>query len=424
MADDRYDQTTEDERDRQRSLMIKILRVSFLLLLVVVVVVGILTDSTDKDGQALLRNWWAAVTLALFFFLSVVALDILTPRHKLATISSLFFGILAGVLATLLLSFVIDLFFETYVDQANRGRWAVPVLTLQIALGLGLCYLGVSTILQTQNDFRLVIPYVEFTKQYRGARPFLLDTSALIDGRVLDIAGVGILQAPIVIPRFVIAELQVLGDSSDRLKRARGRRGLEMVSALQRTPSLDVTIDESDVRGKDVDQKLVELARSMPATIVTLDLGLNRVASIHGVPVVNINDLANALKPNAIPGEAITVELIRAGEQEGQAVGYLDDGTMIVAENGAAAIGRRAVINVTSTMQTSAGRLIFGRLAEETLEMIAAEHPAPAAKPREPESTDEPEDESPPPSPPSPSDRDDPDRPERPRSSARNPRRR
>lgn len=371
MSEDSKDRRRDFDQDPQVSLIVNILRITFLVLLFVVVAVGILTDSGDKDGQQLFANWWAALTGALFFFLAIVALDLLTPKHKLSTISAIFFGLLAGILATLLFSFVINLFVETYIDQANRGKFAVVVLTFQIALGLGMCYLGISTVLQTRSDFRLIIPYVEFTKQYRGARPFLLDTSALIDGRILDVAEVGVLQCPIVIPRFVIAELQVLSDSSDRLKRARGRRGLEMVSTLQKTARLDVTIDESDVAGKDVDQRLVELAREMPASIVTLDMGLNRVAVIHGVNVVNINDLANAMKPNALPGESLEIELIRRGEQHGQAVGYLEDGTMVVAENGEPAIGTRTTLTVTSTMQTSAGRLIFGRLSDDAIASIA-----------------------------------------------------
>jgi uncharacterized protein YacL len=231
-------------------------------------------------------------------------------------------------------------------------------------IGMTFSYLGVVTILQTQDDFRLVIPYVEFSKQIRGPKPLLLDTSSLIDARIADVAATGIIQSPIVIPRFVIAELQLLADSSDRLRRARGRRGLEVTTRLQRS-AIDLTIDETPVPGKAVDQMLVELARQMPATIITADLGLARVAQIQGVSVLNLNDVANALKPSLLPGENLVIRIIKAGEQPNQGVGYLDDGTMVVAENAAQRIGEDASLLVTSTLQTSAGRLIFAKLADE-----------------------------------------------------------
>jgi uncharacterized protein YacL len=206
-----------------------------------------------------------------------------------------------------------------------------------------------------------VIPYVEFAKQIRGMRPLLLDTSSLIDARVVDLARTGLIQSPVVIPRFVVAELQTLSDSGDNLKRARGRRGLEMTRKLQRDAGLDVTIDESIVPGKNVDQMLVELGREMQGMVVTADVALARVAEIHGVPVLNLNDVANALKPSLVPGEQVRVQLVKPGEQDGQAVGYLADGTMIVAEHASELIGADADLVVTSSLQTSAGRMIFAK---------------------------------------------------------------
>jgi len=226
----------------------------------------------------------------------------------------------------------------------------------------------VSIVLQTQDQFRLVIPYVEFARQVRGPRPLILDTSAVIDGRILEISRTGLIQAPIVIPRFVIDELQRLADSGDGLKRSRGRRGLALVSRLQREPLLEVSVDESEVAGAGVDQMILDLATRTPGTIVSTDPGLTRVAGIKGVTSVNLNELASAMRPTVAPGDRIDVSLVRPGEQAGQGVGFLDDGTMVVAEDGGERVGQSVTLRVTSSLQTSAGRMIFARLAEDAVE--------------------------------------------------------
>ncbi len=351
-----------DDEELQRRRLVTLLRVIVAILLAVVLSLGIVTESTTSEtGIQMGKWWWVAVLGTLLFFGIVIAIDVLTPKRKLSTISAILFGTFAGLLATAVLWFVIDYFRETFRLMISNEQ----ITTAKVILGLGLCYLGASTVLQTQDDFRLVIPYVEFAKQLRGPKPLILDTSALIDGRILDVAEVGLLQSPLLVPRFVIGELQQLSDSSDKLKRARGRRGLDIVTKLQKSPRLDVTIDETPIPGMDVDAMLVELARLVPGVIVTTDSGLSRVAGIQGVTVLNMHDLANAMKPNVIPGEPLTVALLKKGEQVGQAVGYLEDGTMVVAENGERMIGREVTLTVTSTMQTSAGRLIFGRVAED-----------------------------------------------------------
>ena len=191
----------------------------------------------------------------------------------------------------------------------------------------------------------------------------LLDTRAIIDGRIADICDTKVFDTPIVIPRFILRELQAVADSSDKLKRARGRRGLDIVNRLQKSPSVEVIIEEGGVPGTDaVDAKLVRLAHSLGARIVTNDFNLNKVAQIQGIDVVNINDLANALRPSFIPGDEIRIQLVKEGAEPGQGVGYLDDGTMVVAENGRSAVGREVALEVTRTIQASAGKMIFGRL--------------------------------------------------------------
>jgi uncharacterized protein YacL len=353
-----------DEDQLQRVRLKALLASIVVVLMAVVVGLGIVSESPDTKSGVKLSDYWPLVVAGCaVFFGFIIGVDMLTPKRKLSTISAILFGGFAGLIVTLLLGMVIDYFVSTFGPKSD-AQIGQQVFMIKVILGLGMCYLGATTVLQTQDDFRLVIPYVEFAKQLRGAKPLILDTSALIDGRVQDIAEVGLLQTPLVIPGFVIAELQTLGDSSDKMKRARGRRGLEVVAKLQRSPRLDLTLDETTVSGKDVDAMIVELARLMPGTIVTTDMGLNRVASIQGVSVLNVNDLANALKPNVIPGEPLSVHLLKRGEQPGQGVGYLEDGTMVIAENGEAAIGADVTLIVKSTMQTSAGRLIFGRIDE------------------------------------------------------------
>jgi len=193
-----------------------------------------------------------------------------------------------------------------------------------------------------------------------GGEPKLLDTSVIIDGRVLDIVRSGFLEGPVLLPRFVLRELQLIADSSDPLKRSRGRRGLEVLTALQAaTPIEIVERDPDDV--VPVDAKLVRLAQERGAKLVTNDYNLNRVAHVEGVPVLNINELANAVKPVLLPGEELRVAVIREGRESHQGVGYLDDGTMIVIENGRRLIGETVEVAVTSALQTNAGRMIFAR---------------------------------------------------------------
>ncbi len=323
----------------------------------------------------------ASISVAAILIVVAIAVDFATPKKKISTITGVIFGILAGVLATAALGFIVDLLLESWVQNKDAIDVLRPVAnSLKVLIGITLSYIGVTTVLQTQDDFRLVIPYVEFAKQIRGVRPLITDTSALIDGRLPDVATTGFLQAPIVIPRFVIVELQTLADSDDSLKRAKGRRGLELAAKLQRIPRLDVTIDERPVSGIGVDQMIIELARLMPAFVVTTDVALAQVARLNGISVLNINDLANAIKTAAVPGQTISVQLMRAGEQPGQAVGFLPDGTMVVAEQAATLIGSSVDLVVSSSLQTSAGRLIFASLvsppsspAQHTSEVPAVE---------------------------------------------------
>jgi uncharacterized protein YacL len=349
---------------RQRDLLLRVVRGSFVVLIVTVTLLNVLQFGEGlKPGLTfdLAAQWWLPLTLSCAGAAVFLAVDVLTPNKKLQTFGGIIFGLVAGLIVTIAVGFVIDLIATSWDFAGN----APIVNTIKVLLGISLCYLGISTVLQTQDDFRLVIPYVEFAKQLRGQRPMLLDTSSVIDARIADVGETGILQAPVIIPFFVVDELQTLADSGDKLKRAKGRRGLDVVSRLQRSATMDVTIDETPVPGKAVDQMLVELAVQVQGMIVTGDVALARIAGFRNVPVLNVNELANALKPSLVPGETLTVHLIKAGEQPGQAVGYLEDGTMIVAEDGGDAIGTEATLEVRSSLQTAAGRMIFGRINDE-----------------------------------------------------------
>lgn len=195
----------------------------------------------------------------------------------------------------------------------------------------------------------------------------LLDTSVIIDGRIADICETGFLDGVFMIPQFILHELQHIADSSDPLKRARGRRGLDVLHRIQKMPTLDVRVVEEDFPNiREVDSKLVALAQAKNAKVITNDFNLNKVAELQGVSVLNINDLSNAVKPVVLPGEAMKVFVLKEGKEFGQGVGYLDDGTMIVVENGRKFIGKNVDVSVTSVLQTTAGRMIFTRLREET----------------------------------------------------------
>jgi len=195
----------------------------------------------------------------------------------------------------------------------------------------------------------------------------ILDTSVIIDGRIADICETGFLDGVFLLPQFILHELQHIADSSDPLKRARGRRGLDVLHRIQKIPNLDVRITEEDFpKIKEVDSKLVALARTRNAKVITNDFNLNKVAELQGVSVLNINDLSNAVKPVVLPGELMRVFVLKEGKEFGQGVGYLDDGTMIVVENGRKFIGRTVDVAVTSVLQTTAGRMIFTKLKEDS----------------------------------------------------------
>ena len=303
----------------------------------------------DSAGMA-----WMVFTGVVLISLAVIGGDIAIRRKQLDTISAVYFGLIVG----LLLAFVVRLALVP-VPMSDPVRDAV-----QLLLGVVFCYLCISLLMQTKHDFRFIIPYVEFSKKVKGRRPYILDTSVVIDGRIADVVETHLFDSQLIMPRFVIAELQAIADSADRLRRSRGRRGLDILNRLRNNPDVDLEIYDRDLpefAGQPVDLKLVVLAKHMEGKLVTNDYNLNKVARLHGVGVVNLNDLANALKPVFLPGEQVNVQVVKVGEEPGQGVGYLEDGTMVVIEGGRDHINEVVAISVTSVLQTSAGRMVFGR---------------------------------------------------------------
>lgn len=302
----------------------------------------------------------------------VMLIEWLTPRKSLRAMGGLFFGLIVGMVISYGLSLVVDLVAVTMTPQdwpPEPIREAF-ITSTKVLFGLIACYFCISFVLQTKDDFRFIIPYVEFSKQTKGTRPILLDTSTIIDGRIADVCNTGIFDAPLIVPRFVLQELQMVADSGDRLKRNRGRRGLDILNQLQRNEKVDVDIMEPRIHrkdsGEDVDQKLIAMALELEGRIITSDYNLAKVAQLRGIDVINLNEVSNALKPAVLPGEILTVKIVKPGNEPSQGVGYLEDGTMVVVEAARERIGQEVRIVVTSALQTPAGRMLFGRLDDPT----------------------------------------------------------
>ena len=242
-----------------------------------------------------------------------------------------------------------------------------PGLGLIVYLGLG--YAGVKIGYAFSKKPGLAIfgggggpirPFILGNEKPEEIRDKILDTSVVIDGRILDIADTHFIDGPLILPNFVLREIQLISDSSDPIKRARGRRGLDMLNKLQRKGTIEVKITYTDYTDtREVDAKLINLARDTGAKLVTNDFNLNKVAELQGVKVLNLNNLANALKPVVLPGEEIAIQVIKEGKDENQGIGYLEDGTMVVIENGGHLVGKDVRVNVTSIIQTAAGKMIF-----------------------------------------------------------------
>lgn len=269
----------------------------------------------------------------------------------------------AGLLVGLLIAFLI-----TFLFLSGYSTWVATLIGIAIYVLFG--YLGTTIGVKRWRElnFSWVRKLHQQTEranaipEARGASVKLLDTSVIIDGRIFDICKTGILEGKIVIPEFVLSELRHVADSADALRRSKGRRGLDILGKMQRELEIPVEISQADYEElAEADAKLLRLARELGGKIVTNDFNLNKVAAVQGIPVLNINELAGAIRPVLLPGEVITVRVIKEGKDAAQGVAYLDDGTMVVVENGGGRIGEEFAVTVTSALQTAAGRMIFAR---------------------------------------------------------------
>jgi uncharacterized protein YacL len=285
----------------------------------------------------------------------VILLDLYFKKATVRNVLAILAGMLLGLILSRLLVSVLG--FSGLPEAVLRkiGLFSTLVLT----------YLGAVTIYRGQEEFLVMIPFVQLDTKSPGEQNIVLDTSVIIDGRIADICETAFLSGKIIVPRFVLKELQLIADSADDLKRNRGRRGLDVLNRIKNNPNIEVKIHEMDFpEHSTVDAKLVKLGQVIGGRIFTNDYNLNKIAELQGVPVLNINELANALKPVVMPGELLEVKILKEGKEAEQGVAYLDDGTMVVVDSGRRKIGQTIAVTITSVLQTSAGRMIFAKVSD------------------------------------------------------------
>jgi uncharacterized protein YacL len=327
--------------------------------LFVMVSVGIAVLMFNSAPMRQAGAWlpWAVLTGMTALPLVVIGVDGLLRRKDLSVITSIYFGMLIGVFLTYVALLALTPLLAALPANPLLG-WVPSIL------GMILCYVCTSLLLQTRNDFRFLIPYVEFARDVKGLRPNVLDSSSIIDGRVADLAESGLFQSRFVVPSFVVDELQEAAESADKFRRIRGRRGLDVLARLRSGKAIELEVaapqgeDDADAT---TESRVVGMAADLGGRVLTADANLMKIAGVRSVQAINVHDLALALKPVFVPGDALDVRLVKPGEEPGQAVGYLEDGTMVVVESARDQIGRTVHASVTSTLQTSAGRLVFAR---------------------------------------------------------------
>lgn len=285
----------------------------------------------------------------------LIAVDEMLKGFSLRAFSSATFGLILGSL----IAWMVDRSGLFVYAEERPTRWLI-----RLCLFVGFSYIGMVLALRSnKEDFSLIIPYVRFTRQDSPPNFLLLDTSAIIDGRIADLIETKFVEGTVVVPRFVLKELQNIADSSDPIRRARGRRGLESLSRMQKIPNLEFKLHEGDFPEESaVDSKLVRLAKATGAKLYTTDFNLGKVAELQGVPYVNLMALGNAMKTVMLPGETVQLRLVREGKDKGQGIGYLNDGTMVVVNHASPMIGQQVEVQVQSTLQTGAGIIVFADL--------------------------------------------------------------
>jgi len=295
---------------------------------------------------------WAALVLGAIFASAIILFEINVRHSSLKTLIGAALGSTLGIIGAVLVSSIVE--NMTFLSPNTATFMQVLILAVMGYVGL---VMGL-----TKGDLLNLSFGGLFAERPARKSAKILDTSVIIDGRVADIVETGFLEGQLMVPEFVLRELQMVADSADSIKRNRGRRGLDILQRIQKDPSIKVQIVEEDYpEVKGVDMKLIELAKETGAKIVTNDFNLNKVAQLRGVEVLNINELANCLKPVVLPGETMRVFILKEGKEYNQGVAYLDDGTMVVVDNARKMIGKTIDVQVTSVLQTTAGKMIFGK---------------------------------------------------------------
>jgi uncharacterized protein YacL len=327
--------------------------VNLLRILYVVFLISLGAMIGASIGESSVGAWVGCATAGVLG-LVVVLLDSLLRGITLRVFSSATFGLLLGLIFASLLKASDALYF------LDRERQYLASLAIYMVFG----YLGMMLALRSnREDFSLLIPYVRFTRESVQDQPLLLDTNIIIDGRIAQICETGFLSSQLVVPRFVLDELHQLADSHDQYKRDRGRRGIQYLEGMQKNANLHVTIHETiPDEGMSVDVRLLHLSKLLGARLLTNDGDLTKTARLQQVQVLNLNDLTTALRPTVSPGDRLQLNLIRPGRDEHQAVGFAEDGTMIVVNNARQRMGEHVAVIVAGTTQTHAGRLVFAEL--------------------------------------------------------------
>lgn len=304
----------------------------------------------SKDAKGILIG--VAVALVVIF------VEILIEMIPLDSIVAGGLGAILGLIAAKLLDYSVSLMEDPKLDTFMK--------TYSILIKMVLAYLGFIIAIRKKEELSLLDKDIHLSSKKHREDLKILDTSAIIDGRILDIIETNFVTGVIVVPEFVVSELQTLADSADSTKRQRGRRGLDLLNKIRQNPVVPVKIFEKDYSEiTQTDAKILKLAEDLKAKIITTDFNLNKVASVHGVVVLNVNELAGVIKPALLPGEVLNIYLMKEGKEKKQAVAYLEDGTMIVVENGRSHLGKKVEVTVTNVLQTSTGRMIFAQMKED-----------------------------------------------------------
>jgi uncharacterized protein YacL len=305
--------------------------------------------------------WWQGLLAGGGIGVCCILLELSFARRFISIISVLMFGVVVGFVVSHFVIAAMELIPVLRIDPADfQSR-----LSRDFGITFVFSFLSILAILHTKDDFKFVIPFIELKRQGHAGRPLLLDTSVIIDGRIADVVETHIIDGPLIIPQFVLQELQAVADSADNLKRQRGRRGLDILARMRQSSAVRIEVQDVTLPHiQEVDAKLIHLAKTTDARLATNDVNLAKVAKVEGVDVFNVNDLANAIKPAVLQGDRLSIRIVKPGENPGQGIGYLEDGTMVVGEGCSGHIGEELDLTVTNVLQTSAGRLIFARPAD------------------------------------------------------------